>query len=70
MTWSAVRGNDGYASDIEEFDTKDEAIEYINNQDDDWKLVQGTQLWNEPIGQIKEDISFQTHVVYFRKTRC
>jgi hypothetical protein len=66
MTWSAVRSHDGYASDIEQFDTKDDAIAYINEQCDDqsWDLVHGTQMWNEPVGQIEEDDD-SDHTVWF-----
>jgi len=53
--WSAVMTDrDGYAQEVEVFNSKSAAKAFIRDEDGDWKLVNGTQLWNKSLGRIEE----------------
>ena len=55
MTWSAVKGgfDDTYATSIETFDSKKEAMEYARRHGAEY-VVKGTQLWNKRAGRVEE----------------
>lgn len=55
QVWSVVTlGKDhGYATDVEIFGSKDEAEERAKNLRNVY-VVKGTQMWNEPLGQVEE----------------
>jgi hypothetical protein len=55
--WSAVKMKDGYAADVKVFEGND-ALAKCNAflaKKSGWRRVNGTQMWNEPFGQIEED---------------
>ena len=52
-TWSVVKLDDGYAFDVEVFDSKSKAEAEARNTGNCY-VVKGTQMWNEPLGQVEE----------------
>lgn len=54
MNWSAASFRDGYATDVESFSSKEEAFEHVLDYGPAWYAIQGTQMWNEPMGQVEE----------------
>lgn len=54
-TWSVVQTgmNHGYAADIEFASSKQEAIEMAKDAGGAY-VVKGTQMWNEPLGQVEQ----------------
>ncbi len=69
-TWSVVSlgRNDGYAAEVWTFDTKSAAVEFAK-ETGDVHVVKGTQMWNEPLGQIEESDRCSTFVRYYRGDR-
>lgn len=54
MRYSIVLESDGYAKEVYEgFRSKQEAMKAAEEEGFDY-VVKGTQMWNEPIGQIEE----------------
>ena len=52
-TWSVVVMEDGYACDCEYYSQKSDAEDAARDQGDCY-VVKGTQMWNEPLGQVEE----------------
>jgi hypothetical protein len=53
QAWSVVRLDDGYASEVQVYRSKPKAEREANDQGDSY-VVKGTQMWNEPLGQVEE----------------
>lgn len=49
----AQTGPDGYVDYVEVFTSKDAAVEHAEDIGSAY-VVRGTQMWNEPLGQIEE----------------
>lgn len=55
--WSAVVSNEGYATVVETFQSKEAAKEGLKELETKagYHIVKGTQMWNKSIGKIEED---------------
>ena len=53
--WSAVIGYDGYATEVELFDSEEDAKRGLNNMKltQNFDIIEGEQLLNKRIGRIK-----------------
>ncbi len=54
MRWSVAVFRDGYATDVQVDFTKREAFAFVLDEGSRWYAIQGTQMWNEPLGQVEE----------------
>jgi hypothetical protein len=50
--WSFVKCEEGYASVVETYESSQKAEERA--KEDGGYVVKGTQMWNEPLGQVEE----------------
>lgn len=51
--WSVVTMEDGYASNVQAFNSKSKAEAEARDHGNCY-VVKGTQMWNEPLGQVEE----------------
>ena len=54
MDWSIATFPDGYAAEVRAGLTRDEAYAMVLERGSGWYAVEGTQMWNEPQGQVEE----------------
>lgn len=52
--WSVVTVEDGYAAEVDVFKSKADAERAARDRGDCY-VVKGTQMWNEPLGQVEEN---------------
>ena len=53
QVWSVVEMHDGYASAVDTYDSKEKAEREARDRGRCY-VVKGTQMWNEPLGQVEE----------------